>query len=73
MAPRAPGTGERMLPSGVHPADRRPTSAAATARRRSVRRPRAVPAPAPSPPRFFVPRLNVVAGNLAGRSPPLAS
>jgi hypothetical protein len=45
----------------------------AIARRRSARRPRRVPAPVPAPPRFFVPRLDVVAGNLAGRSPPLAS
>jgi hypothetical protein len=45
----------------------------AIARRRALRRPRRAPLPTPAQPLFFVPRLDVVAGNLAGRSPPLAS
>ncbi len=46
------------------------TAVGAIARRRSPRRRRRTPVPAPALPLFFAPRLDVVAGNLAGRSPP---
>jgi hypothetical protein len=45
----------------------------AIARRRAPRRRRRSAAPAPALPLFFVHRLDVIAGNLAGRAPPHAS
>ena len=49
------------------------SAVAAVARRHLAPRARRAPARIPSLRSFFVPRLDVLAGNLAGRAPPLAS
>jgi len=49
------------------------SAVAAIARRHFAPRPRSTPVAIPPLRPIFVPRLDVLAGNLAGRAPPLAS